>query len=43
MAPRIEKAFDISMEVLLRMQAWYDVSRMRARAGEVDVQRYKPT
>lgn len=40
MALRIEKAFDVSMDVLLRMQAWYDASQMRARAGEIDVQRY---
>ena len=40
MALRIEKAFDLSMDVLLRMQAWYDASQMRARAGEIDVQRY---
>ena len=40
MALRIEKAFDVSMDVLLRMQAWHDASQMRARAGEIDVQRY---
>ena len=42
MALRIEKAFDVSMDMLLRMQAWYDASQMRARAGEIDVQRYEP-
>ena len=42
MALRIEKAFDVSMDMLLRMQAWYDASRMRARAGEISVQRYAP-
>ena len=41
MALRIEKAFDVSMDTLLRMQAWYDASRIRARAGEIDVQRYE--
>ena len=40
MALRIEKAFDVSMDMLLRMQAWYDASQMRARAGEITVQRY---
>ncbi len=40
MALRIEKAFDIRMEMLLRMQAWYDASQMRARANEIEVQRY---
>ena len=42
MALRIEKAFDVSMDMLLRMQAWYDASRMRARSGEISVQRYAP-
>ena len=42
MALRIEKAFDISMDTLLRMQAWYDTSQMRARAEEITVQRYEP-
>ena len=40
MALRIEKAFDVNMDMLLRMQAWYDAARMRALAGEIDVQRY---
>lgn len=35
MALRIEKAFDVSMDMLLRMQAWHDASRMRARASEI--------
>ncbi len=42
MALRIEKAFDLGMEMLLRMQAWYDAAVMRARADEVDVKRYEP-
>ena len=42
MALRIEKAFDVSMDMLLRMQAWYDASQMRARAEEVSVERYQP-
>lgn len=42
MALRIEKAFDVSMDTLLRMQAWHDAAQMRARAGEIDVQRYEP-
>ena len=40
MALRIEKAFAVSMDMLLRMQAWYDVSLMRARSKEVHVERY---
>ena len=42
MALRIEKAFGVSMDMLLRMQAWHDASRMRARAEEISVQRYQP-
>ena len=38
---RIEQAFDVSMDLLLRMQAWYDASQMRARAHEISVQRYE--
>ena len=41
MALRVEKAFGVSMDMLLRMQAWYDASRMRARAGEISVQPYQ--
>jgi antitoxin HigA-1 len=40
MALRIEKAFGVSMDTLLRMQAWHDAHMMRARAAEVDVERY---
>jgi len=44
MALRMEKAFGVSMDVLMRMQAWYDAHAMRQRAGEIDVQRYiQPT
>ena len=42
MALRVEKAFGVSMDLLLRMQAWHDASRMRARAGEIAVRRYQP-
>ncbi len=42
MALRIEKAFGVSMDLLLRMQAWYDAARMRARASEISVRRYEP-
>ena len=40
MALRIEKAFAMPMDLLLRMQAWYDTFQMRARAGEISVRRY---
>lgn len=42
MAFRVEQAFDVSMDLLLRMQAWYDASQMRARAHEINVERYEP-
>ncbi len=42
MALRIEKAFGVGMEMLLRMQAWYDASQIRARTNEITVQRYEP-
>ena len=42
MAIRVEKAFGVSMDLLLRMQAWHDAAQMRARADEVDVRRYQP-
>ncbi len=42
MALCIEKAFDVRMDLLLQMQAWYDAARMRAQAGEISVRRYQP-
>lgn len=43
MALRVEKAFGVDMEMLLRMQTWHDAHAMRSRAGEIDVKRYHPT
>lgn len=42
MALRVEKGFGVRMDLLLRMQAWHDASRMRARADEISVERYQP-
>ena len=42
MALRIEKAFGVDMEMLLRMQAWHDTHVMRQREGEIAVKRYRP-
>ena len=42
MALRIEKAFGVSMDTLLRLQAWHDSHAMRQREGELDVTRYEP-
>ena len=41
MALRFEKAFGISADTLLRMQAGYDLARARAREGELDVERMR--
>src|SRR5690554_6608972 len=40
MAVRIEKAFGVSMETLMRMQNSYDIAQARARADEIKVGRY---
>jgi antitoxin HigA-1 len=37
MALRIEKAFGVSMDTLMRMQNSYDIARTRARADEIKV------
>jgi len=42
MALRIEKAFGVSMDTLLRMQAWHDSYAMRQRSGEIVVKRFVP-
>ena len=40
MALRIEKAFGMNMDTLLRMQAWFDACAMRERAGQINVKRF---
>ena len=42
MALRLEKAFGVSMDLLLRMQAGYDAAQIRGRSAEIDVHRYRP-
>lgn len=42
MALRIEKAFGVSMDTLMRMQCSYDIAQARAREGEIKVARYVP-
>lgn len=42
MALRIEKAFGVSMDTLLRMQAWHDSYTMRQRQEEITVQKFEP-
>jgi antitoxin HigA-1 len=41
MALRIEKAFGISMDTLMRMQNSYDISQARKREGEIMVRRFE--
>ena len=41
MALRLEKAFGVRMDTLLRMQASYDIVRMRRRAKSVRVRPYR--
>lgn len=40
MALRIEKAFGVKMDTLMRMQASYDIAQTRKRAGSIRVKRY---
>ena len=43
MAIRIEKAFGVSMETLMRMQNSYDIAQARKREAEIKVERYTGT
>ncbi len=42
MALRLEKAFGVSMDLLMRMQLAYDLAQARARERTIKVKRYKP-
>lgn len=42
MALRMEKAFDLNMDMLLRMQAWHDANAMRRQARKIKVAPYVP-
>lgn len=41
MALRIEKAFGVSMDTLMRMQNSYDIAQARKREGEIKVAPYQ--
>jgi addiction module HigA family antidote len=41
MALRVEKAFGVSMDTLMRMQSSFDIAKARQRADEIDVAPYK--
>ena len=40
MALRIEKAFGVKMDTLLRMQTAFDIAATRDREGEINVERF---
>ncbi|MEJ6784350.1 HigA family addiction module antitoxin [Aminobacter sp. Piv2-1] len=42
MGLRIEKAFGVSMETLMRMQNSYDIAQARKRENEINITRYIP-
>jgi len=42
MALRIEKAFGVSMDTLMRMQNSHDIAQARGREAEIKVARYNP-
>ncbi len=43
MALRLEKAFQLNMEMLLRMQVWYDSAEMRKQAKKIKIEPYIPS
>jgi antitoxin HigA-1 len=42
MALRVEKAFGVKMDTLMRMQSSYDIARTRGREKQIKVRRYEP-
>ncbi len=42
MALRLEKAFGVSMDLLLKMQAGYDAAQARLHSDQIKVRRFKP-
>lgn len=43
MAIRVQKAFGVSMDTLMRMQNSFDIAHAHRREGEIDVQPYAAT
>src|SRR3972149_3414188 len=43
MALRIEKAFGVKMDTLMRMQSSYDIARIRKHENEIRVRRFEET
>ena len=42
MALRIEKAFGVKMDTLMRMQASYDIAQTRKRENEIRIRPFEP-
>ncbi|MBI2358313.1 MAG: HigA family addiction module antidote protein [Deltaproteobacteria bacterium] len=42
MALRLEKAFGVSMDLLLKMQAGYDAAQARLHSDQIKVKRFNP-
>ena len=42
MALRIEKAFGVKMDTLMRMQSSYDIARTRKREDQIKIRRVSP-
>ena len=42
MALRLEKAFGVSMDLLVKMQAGYDAAQARLHGDRIKVKRFKP-
>lgn len=42
MALRLEKAFGVSMDLLLKMQAGYDAAQARMHGDRIKIKRFRP-
>ncbi|MBF0428282.1 MAG: HigA family addiction module antidote protein [Magnetococcales bacterium] len=42
MALRIEKAFGVKMDTLMKMQSAYDIAQTRKRENKIHIQRFQP-
>ena len=43
MALRLEKAFGVSMETMMRMQNSFDIAQARRKADDIQISRYSPS
>ncbi len=42
MSLRVDKAFGVKMDTLMRMQSTYDIARTRRRENQIRVRRFEP-